>query len=536
MLNTHNRPLKVFLCHASDDKPAVRELYRQLCAEGWLDVWLDEEKLLPGQEWDLEIEKAVEEADVVLVTLSTTSVDKEGYIQRELRFVLNLADQKPDGTIFIIPIRLNDCPAPRRLRNWQYVDYFPRDRRKWAYERILQSLKLRAERLGLSTVNRVEEQARRDAEEKARKEKEAQEKKAAEDWERQQAEDKARQEREARERKAAEQARKTAEKPWPVKKPARKINFVPFGIGAAALLILMCGIFGVNYIIQNWPAADVPTATVTPTRDSTVAVAPSHTPISTFTPKSPTATPTPGPGSTWTRPADSMVMVYVPEGEFTMGSNSYPDEQPIHTVYLDAFWIDQTEVTNKMYALCVDAGKCAPPSSSASYTRPDYYGNSQYDDYPVIYVSWNDASAYCDWADARLPTEAEWEKAARGEDGRTYPWGNTSPSCSLANYLGANNGCVGDTTAVGSYPSGASPYGAYDMAGNVWEWVADWYSETYYGNSPSSNPTGPSSGDYRVLRGGTWNSVDYSVRSAFRLRYDPAVTYDYIGFRCSRSP
>jgi formylglycine-generating enzyme required for sulfatase activity len=237
------------------------------------------------------------------------------------------------------------------------------------------------------------------------------------------------------------------------------------------------------------------------------------------------------PGSTKGSEIDGMVMVYVPEGSFTMGSNSHIDEQPVHTVYLDAYWIDQTEVTNRMYALCVAAGKCVPPNSSASSTRPDYYGNPDFEDFPVVYVSWNDASAYCAWPGngTRLPTEAEWEKAARGTEERTYPWGNTI-DCSLANYYG----CNGDTTAIGSYPSGASPYGALDLVGNVWEWVADWYSDTYYASSPSDNPTGPANGTYRVLRGGAWLDVDDNVRSAVRGWNNPANPYNNFGFRCAR--
>jgi formylglycine-generating enzyme required for sulfatase activity len=231
-----------------------------------------------------------------------------------------------------------------------------------------------------------------------------------------------------------------------------------------------------------------------------------------------------------------MTMLYVPEGSFEMGSNDgSDDEKPIHSVYLDAYWMDMTEVTNAMYAKCVNAGDCDPPQSTSSYTHSSYYGNSQYDDYPVIYVNWNQASAYCEWAGARLPTEAEWEKAARGTDGRTYPWGE-GIDCNLANYYDGSKYCVGDTSKVGSYHNGISPYGLFDMAGNVWEWVADWYNSTYYSSSPSSNPLGPSSGDYRALRGGSWVSSGDSARSAFRRGYSPSNTYDLLGFRCSRSP
>ncbi|HSO13080.1 MAG TPA: formylglycine-generating enzyme family protein [Anaerolineales bacterium] len=235
---------------------------------------------------------------------------------------------------------------------------------------------------------------------------------------------------------------------------------------------------------------------------------------------------------------DGMILLYVPAGEFTMGSEFYDDEQPIHTVYLDAFWIDQTEVTVHMYSMCVEAGVCVEPENISSFTRLSYYGNSEFDNYPVIYVSWNMAKSYCEWVGRRLPTEAEWEKAARGTDGRTYPWGEKI-NCSLANYWDGSDRCGNDTTKVGSYLGGASIYGALDMAGNVWEYVNDWYSETYYFNSPTSNPLGPESGQYRVVRGGSWFDWDDVVRSTFRSWVTP-VGGDYSatdnqGFRCAIS-
>lgn len=153
MTELTSRPLRVFLCHSSGDKPTVRELYRQLNVEGWIDVWLDEAKLFPGHDWNLEIEKAVEAADVILVCISNNSITKEGYIQRELRIVLDYADYKPEGTLFIIPVRLEECEPPRRLRRWQYVDYFPKAKRKIAFQRLLESLKVRASELGLLTAH-----------------------------------------------------------------------------------------------------------------------------------------------------------------------------------------------------------------------------------------------------------------------------------------------------------------------------------------------------------------------------------------------
>ena len=239
------------------------------------------------------------------------------------------------------------------------------------------------------------------------------------------------------------------------------------------------------------------------------------------TPIPPTFTPTLDIGATLIADKDGMTLVYVPAGEFTTGSESYDHEQPIHTVYLDAFWIDQTEVTNKQYAMCVSDGDCVLPLSFKSPMRSSYYDDPPFDNYPVIYVEWHMAAMYCQWAGRRLPTEAEWEKAARSDDGRIYPWGNTPPNDDLLNY----NSPVRDTTEVGKYPNGQSPYGAYDMAGNVWEWLSDWYDGNYYQKSPASNPRGPEVGEVRAVRGGGWYYQEGSVVSIFRYGVVPV---DYL--------
>ena len=220
-----------------------------------------------------------------------------------------------------------------------------------------------------------------------------------------------------------------------------------------------------------------------------------------------------------------------------MGSNNgNADEQPVHTVFLDAYYIDKYEVTNALYKDCVQAGVCAPPEFNNSYLRPTYYGDPRYDDYPVIGVTWDMAKAYCEWRGARLLTEAEWEKAARGTDSRMYPWGNSIDQ-TRANYNNnADLNYMGDTSKVDAYPSGVSPYGAFDMAGDVWEWVADIYDANYYAASPLANPLGPTSGPYRVIRGGSWDSNGMSLRTSRRSWNDPSSANIYIGFRCGRNP
>ena len=234
-------------------------------------------------------------------------------------------------------------------------------------------------------------------------------------------------------------------------------------------------------------------------------------------------------GSSRISDLDHMEQVYVPAGAFAMGASqddktADADEIPQHKVYLDSFWLDRTEITNAMYTRCVTAKGCTPPVHS------DRYGKPEYANHPVPGVAWTQAQSYCMWAGRRLPTEAEWEKAARGTDGRMYPWGNFPPDKNLLNF----NQQVNDTTAVGSYLEGASPYGALDMAGNVWEWVADWYDPEYYTHSPASNPTGGIEGNLRVLRGGNRDSNVKNVRVTERFWAFPGRN-DTDGFRCAQS-
>jgi formylglycine-generating enzyme required for sulfatase activity len=231
--------------------------------------------------------------------------------------------------------------------------------------------------------------------------------------------------------------------------------------------------------------------------------------------------------STTTRTQDGVVTVYVPAGTFTMGADLAPDDQsPAHEVTLDAFWLDQTEMTNGRYDLCVAAGVCGEDEFPRDR---DLNGDAQ----PVVGVSWYDAEAYCTWVGGRLPTEAEWEYAARGPENRTYPWGE-EPRVGIANC--GEDDCVDGfmaTAPVGSFPEGASWVGALDMAGNVWEWVNDWYRGGYYGWSPKENPPGPETGRARVLRGGSWEYNWANVRSRNRSAAGPHFLNTHVGFRCA---
>lgn len=237
-------------------------------------------------------------------------------------------------------------------------------------------------------------------------------------------------------------------------------------------------------------------------------------------------------------------MALVPSGAFEMGGNNgADDEEPVHALILDDFYIDQYEVTNSQYALCEATGLCDSTTDTSayesSYARRSYYGNPEYADYPLINVNWDEANKFCEWRGARLPTEAEWEKAARGGlEGNHYPWGDETPVCEIGARNGArfddNDACNNtDTVKVGSYsPNG---FELYDMAGNVWEWVSDFYDENYYLSSPAHNPAGPEEGMYPVIRGGSWNSSSDHLIVSDRLFNDPKSGSFNIGFRCVRT-
>jgi formylglycine-generating enzyme required for sulfatase activity len=237
-------------------------------------------------------------------------------------------------------------------------------------------------------------------------------------------------------------------------------------------------------------------------------------------------------------------MVLVPEGEFIMGFDAGErDERPVHTVFLDTFYIDQFEVTNAAYAdFLNEVGNQIEFSAFwLEFNDPDvrlhevegvWIADSGFETHPVIEMTWFGARAYCDWRDGRLPSEAEWEKAARGPEGSLFPWGNDTPTCEMANFAT----CVRRTVPVGSYPANVSIYGAFDMAGNVWEWVNDWWDPEYYTYTPLSNPTGPELEDFKVRRGGGYDNNADHLRATFRYHNLPPLTFKTIGLRCAASP
>jgi len=233
------------------------------------------------------------------------------------------------------------------------------------------------------------------------------------------------------------------------------------------------------------------------------------------------------PAETRLSSADGMTEVLVPAGQFRSGTDEKGAQKnrPAHLVEVSAFWVDQTEVSNAMYARCVAAGECPLPAAGQN----PYYGDSTYNDYPVVYVTWSAADAYCRWAGRRLPTDAEWEKAARGTDERIYPWGDNPPDMSLANF----DNLIGEPLPVDRYPLGASPYGALNMAGNVREWVSDWFHEFYYLVAPPVNPQGPPETGRKSLRGGSYLDDANEIRVFNRFDHEPNSPGENRGFRCA---
>ncbi len=361
--------------------------------------------------------------------------------------------------------------------------------------------------------------------------------------------------------------------PQPSSKPAKaKLTWLPwaiFGVLAVVVLGLAAYLTDGFGLIKPQPGATQAINTENPAEvQNTQASVPAVSSGVENTPVVAVAQPTPLPEyfptndpvtglgilSVNIRQKDQMVQMYIPAGRFKMGINedrfkwlqsvwwckdcsdkTYIDELPRHDVVLDSFWIDKYEVTNSQYSSCVSAGACTPPGQNTSKTRENYFQESQnyqFAEFPVVYVNYDQAAAYCAWVGGRLPTEAEWEKVARSLDGRQFTWGDEAPNDQMANIFNY----VGDTTLVGSYPKGATVFGVMDIIGNVWEWVSDWYESGYYANSPLNNPTGPETGDMRILRGGSFQSKFVFSRTTERFPAEVDFSHPAVGFRCVNEP
>ena len=527
------RPLKVFLCHASTDKPKVRNLYRYLKRRG-INPWFDEEHLVGGQDWQVEIPKALATSDAIIICLTKNSVDKEGYIQKEIKFALDKALEMPEGRIFLIPVKFEECEVPFTLSRYQWVDLTVDS----GYAKMMKALKFRASQLERSTV----EVSKKDVEEEnlAREKKERE----AAERERQEKEVREKQEREAAEKIARAKLQKEIDKKTKdIQRKYKREIFLSRCRNKLSLFflyfryyifpaILLLGIaVGVLYVWKPFLERNLfPTPT---SQTATETVTPSSTPVIPFTS---TATSLP----TEITDAKGVSMMLVPAGEFIMGSNitEYYNASPAHNVYLESYYIDKYEVTRSLYKDCINAGICSPPPDS------DYYYNDEdnsKDNYPAGYIHWDMALKFCTWRDARLPTEAEWEKAARGTDGRTYPWGEEK-DCTKANlYFGWDDEtrsykyCTGEygntILETGSYEGGKSIYGIYDMYGNVAEWASSLAYAYPYVRDARENL---SINGVRTSRGSVYlGIIGRDLHSYEDMAQSPWIL-DNQGFRCAK--
>ena len=521
-------PLRIFICHASPDKASARTLYAHLKAIA-AQPWLDEEDLIGGQDWQYVIRQAVENSDVVLVCLSRQSVEHDGFVKDEIGFALTHAERQPNGSIFVVPLRLEDCTVPERLRRWHWVDWFgPR-----GSERLQRTLERRVSDVGAAALTVAEAKPM-----------------------------------------VTPLASPVVTQPQvlPAKSGVSRRAMLAglggaAGLGAVALIANQLNLLGASVVpTATATVTQSPTATNTPppTAKATDTPQPTHTPTETatsqFQPKSLT------PILTLTSPLN-MDFVLIPAGSFLMGSDkakdsqAYEDEFPQHSLTLGDYYIGKTEVTNAQFAAFVQAtgykttaekegsgfaltGTEWKDTKGADWRHPrgpdtNIDGKAQH---PVVQISWHDAIAFCDWLSSAtgrkvtLPSEAEWEKVARSADGRIYSWGDAAPTKDLLNF----NSNVGDTTPIGQYsPKGDSPYGAADMAGNVWEWTRSLWGKDVttpdfkypYVASDGQEDLNAADDVRRVVRGGAWNDNGRDVRAAFRVRLTASGRANDLGLR-----
>lgn len=591
------RPVRVFLCHASLDKPRMRQLYEYLERDG-AEPWLDVKNLRGGQNWQVEIPKAVARSDVILVCFSTNASKSDGFIQEEMRFALDEAEKRPPEAITIIPIRLEDVDIPARFAQWHWVNLFDSE----GYEELLSSLEMRAQQSGLQAPRLVSESFRVRAlldripwrmtgaaiiamilvvivlavrpgfwEEGLGSISALLERRATETATPAPSATPPAEETDSQIAQVATTAVPTistvteTSTPTPVA-PSCSVGqtqaftgeaFQITGSGEAGSGVevisgnsivdtvtvsddgtwasgVTFGQPGIYYIsarradnanmltvcsILTILVAPTPTPTITPTATSTVLPTATSTPTITDAPEPEAGAKRVGP--------NGAIYVYIPAGEYLRGSDDSDElasdrEKPQRSIYISDFWIMQTEVTNAQYEQCYQQDGCTKPGN-------DRWNDPAYAKHPVVSINWEQATEYAEWVGGRLPTEAEWEKACRWEaeeqQARIYPWGDQIPSPERLNFFSD----IGDTTEVGQYAAGANQL--FDMAGNTWEWTADWYVGDYYRTSPDEDPPGPESGTRRVLRGGSFFNGYFNVRCAYRSDLEPTNRLNGVGFR-----
>ena len=474
---------KIFISYSRKDLVFAEKLAHDLIELGY-DVWYDLSKIEGGDRWSQEIEDGINGSEIFAIVVTPSSMDS-AWVEKEYHFASRRGMK-------IVPLVRELCELPIWLLNIQYIDIVGVN-----YERNFKQILDACENYG---------------------------------------------------RRSDDVSSLTLSKNTWVPKIVLYVLTTIIAVVLAGLLLIPSS--PISLFPPTPTNTATPTSTATPTQTATSTPTMTMTPTATNTPTqtpSPTATPVEGEASPIAAPtlateltdASGAEMLLVGEGVFLMGSDSGDGDQiPAHIANLSDFYIDKYEVSNLNYQACVADGGCELPKNTRYYILP------MYSNHPVVYTTWEMADAYCEWREARLLNEAEWEKAARGTGSRNYPWGTLfmrdasnycEQNCSYSWADPKGNDGYAMTAPVGNYEAGVSPYGAYDMAGNVTEWVSDWYAADYYENSIRTDPLGPESGLYRVLRGGSWFNKATDLRAYKRSFLRPNVGYNYTGFRCAIS-
>lgn len=484
---TERDPRQLFICHAYEDGEIAHRLAEDLRDEGWR-IWIAPDSIRPGERWIEAINHGLQTSGTFLLVMTPAAVTSR-WVQDEMGYAL---DQANRGQARMLVLDFGVTAAPPLWTVRQHISF------RQGYDKGLRELidvlhrpqhiappveKADKGRGGSATAEMAVAEARRMLEGG---------------------------------RGVAVSVDAGDDEPESVGRSVKRFSKPIIGIAGIALLIA-AGFL----IVRALQGASQRNEMTDEELDGLLTVLDELSRLN----------PTPSGKRVVTLPDNIVVdQFFVPAGPFGMGfDGGEPDERPAHRVELDAFWIDRTEVTIGQYAACVAEGVCTPPDNYRSFTRPSYYEEPGFENYPVIYVTWEQANAFCTWAGGRLPTEAEWEKAIRGPDGFLDDWAETTSRCELANV----DGCYGDTNEVGSTPGWASPFGTVDMAGNVWEWVNDWYDEAYYANSPAANPPGPAETGLKVIRGGGWTFDGGQHFNTIRRSMEPDSATHNLGFRCA---